>query len=54
MLAAQNPSLIRTTTTVVTSLIVTLLTLVSGAPARAATVPTGFQEYHVIGQEQHV
>ncbi len=38
-------------------LVVTILALVtwaSGMPARAATVPTGFQEYHVIGQEQHV
>ncbi|MDX1431229.1 MAG: C25 family cysteine peptidase [Gammaproteobacteria bacterium] len=30
------------------------LLVLAGQPARAATVPTGFQEYHVIGNEQHV
>ena len=34
--------------------ILALVTWASGTPARAATVPTGFQEYHVIGQKQHV
>jgi len=34
--------------------VVALAGLTMATPARAATVPTGFQEYHVIGQEQHV
>ncbi len=44
----------RNTSTVLAGVILALVTWASGTPARAATVPTGFQEYHVIGQEQPV
>ena len=34
--------------------LLSLLVLAVGTPVRAASVPTGFQEYYVVGDEQHV
>ena len=53
-MTAKRNSLFRKTTIVLAGAVLALVTLASGVPARAATVPTGFQEYYVIGQEQHV
>ena len=50
----ERDGLFKNTTTMLVVTILALVTWASGMPARAATVPTGFQEYHVIGQEQHV